>query len=130
MSPAEEDVLAAVMERLDAADAFPLTLQQAQDLGESGLPAYYTEVTLSPRFGAPNRMTATTNARAWRLTTRAVGKQEENAREMRARADSAIRFHRFVVEGKTSTPTQFETGEAVAEDDTWFSGLTAWTFVT
>lgn len=127
MSPTEEDVLAAVMDRLDAADAFPLTLQQAQDLGESGLPAYYTEVTLSPRFGGAQRQNAAIGTRGWRVATRAVARDESNAREMSRRADVALREVSLTVALLTSSPVQFETAEAIAKDDQWFSGLTAWT---
>lgn len=128
---AEEVVLDAVLALLTAAGAEPITLGEAQQLGEAALPDTYTEVTISPRAGGRNRSTASSDAQGWRVTTRAVARLEANARAVRKDATDALRFARLDLPGARSTPLQLETATVIDRDDgSWFSGLTRWTFVT
>jgi len=113
----------AVVAALTAANAHPYTLDDIKQMATA--PAYYTEVTVSRRFGGERRGGNASGSTGWRVTTRAVAKTEENAREMRRRAAS-LEDARL----GTSTPVVFETEEAIGEDNDWWSGLTTWTYVT
>lgn len=128
MTGTEEEQAAAIIAALTAANANPYDLDDIKDADPA--PVNYTEVTVTPRYGAPNRNTASTGRAGWRITTRAVGKTVTNAREMRKRARTALLYQRVTVAGEESTPIQFESGEPIGEDDGWFSGLTTWTYST
>lgn len=92
-------------------------------------PADYLEVTVSRRAGGELRSTGATKTAGWRVTTRAVSKVSvSNARTTLNKARLALEFVNLSVGGKTSTPVQFETQEAVEPDDGWWSGLIAWTY--
>lgn len=112
-----------VVAALDAAGAFPHTLGDLARL--SVPPNYYTEVTVTRRFGGEQRNGGGAGTTGWRITTRAVAKTEGNAREMRRRAG--------LIERTTvgdSTPVAFEGADPIAPDDGWYSGLSTWTYVT
>lgn len=118
----EADQVAAVVAALSAANAFPHTLGDLARL--SVLPDYYNEVTVSPVYVGSFDSAGGAVVDAWRITTRAVAKTEDNAREMRRRATAALKGNRL----GGSTPVLFESGDPIAPDDGWFSGLTTWTF--
>lgn len=94
----------------------------------AALPDAYTEVTVSHRFGAPNRNVASTGRTGYRIATRVVAKREVNAQRLRDRVDTALRSQR--VAAISTTPVQFETEDPIGDDDGWFSGLTTWTYST
>lgn len=128
--PSEEEHAAAVIGALAVAGANPYDLDDvARAISDGTLPAYYTEVTVSPRYlGRPDRAGVSSDFRGVRVTTRAVAQTVSNAREMRRRADGALNEKTLTVAGFVSSPVEFETGESIGEDDGWYSGLTAWTY--
>ena len=123
--PTEEEHAAAVIAALKAANAAPYDLDEIP----STLPTYYTEVTVTRRFGGVQRNSAQTGTQSYRITTRAVAKTVSNAREMRKRTQAALNEARLTIGGRTSTPIQFETEDVIGPDDGYYSGLTAWTYV-
>lgn len=128
MTATEEQHAAAVIAALSAATAAPYDLDDAKKLTAAQIYPGYTGVTVSPRFGAPNRAPGSTGRRGWRITTRQVGGTVSNAREMRKRTHAALEFVRLSVGGGTTTPIQFEGAEPIGEDDGYWSGLETWTY--
>lgn len=126
MTGTEEQHAAAIVAALNAESAAAYDLDDLKKLAAQ--PAFYTEVTVTPRFGAPNRNPGSTGRRGWRITTRQVADTVSNAREMRRRTHAALEFARLSVAGGTSTPVQFEGAEAIGEDDGKWSGLETWTY--
>lgn len=128
--PSEQEHFDAVMAVLMAAQARPYDYDT---LPASAVTAY-TLVTVTDRFGGAPRMTAQIGTRGVRVTVRAVGITADNAREMRKRADAALREQRVVVGDFTSTPIAFETSDPVAQDGdlrtagVWYSGLSLYTY--
>lgn len=122
----EATQLAAVLAALNDADAAAYDLDAIKEAANR--PAYYTEVTVTARYGAEPRNTGSTGRRGWRITTRVVGDYASNAQEIRKRVDTGLRYVRLTVDGATTTPIQFESEDPIGEDDGWFSGLTTWTY--
>lgn len=128
--PSEQEHFDAVVAALTAANARPYDY----DSLPASTVTSYTLVTVSDRFGGTPRMTAQIGTRGVRVTVRAVGITADNAREMRKRADAALREQRLAIDGFTSTPIQFETADPVAQDGdikttgTWYSGLSIYTY--
>ena len=123
--PTEEEHAAAVIAALKAASAAPYDLDEIP----AALPTYYTEVTVTRRYGGVQRASAQRGTQSYRITTRAVAKTVSNAREMRKRTQAALNEARLTIGGRTSTPIQFETEDVIGPDDGYYSGLTAWTYV-
>lgn len=122
----EEQHRTAVLAVLNAANA---NAYDIDDLKTAlTLPANYTEVTVSRRYGGENRNTGSTGRSGWRVTTRAVGTTISNAREMRARARTGIEYARLAVDDLVGTPVQFEGEEPIGDDDGLYSGLSTWTY--
>lgn len=124
----EDQHAAAIITALTAANAAPYDLDDAKKLTTAQIFPGYTEVTVSPRSGAPNRSTGSTGRRGWRITTRQIGGTVSNAREMRKRTHAALEFARLTVGGDKTSPIQFEGAEPIGDDDGWYSGLTTWTY--
>jgi hypothetical protein len=118
----EEEVAAAFIAALAAANAVPYDYDEIP----KPLPAYYTEVTVTRRFGGVMRGEKPTTT-LYRGTTRAVAKNVTTAREMRRRAAS-LEGTTITVGGIVSTPIQFETEEPIGLDEGYQSGLTTWTW--
>lgn len=118
----DEKVAAAFIAHLGTLNAAAYDLDDVP----TPLPGYYTEVTVSRRFGGNQRCGRTTPT-LYRATTRAVAKTLSSAREVQRRA-AQVEGARITVDGNASTPIQFETAETIGADDGYYSGLTAWTF--
>lgn len=122
----EEPNAVAVLAALNAGSALAY---ESDDLkAMTDLPPNYNEVTVERRYGGQSRATGTTTRRGWRITARAVGITISNAREMRKRAATQLEGARVTVDGKTSTPIQFESADPIGEDDGRWSGLTTYTY--
>lgn len=89
------------------------------------LPAFYTIVTVSRRFGGNRRGEGVPTVYLYRATTRAVARTVGNAREMRRRAH-LIEGVSLTVAGEQTTPVEFETAQIVGPDENYYSGLTTW----
>lgn len=120
----EEPNAVAVLALLNAGNASAYDSDALKELPT--LPANYNEVTVERRFGGQARAVGSTTRRGWRITVRSVGIVIDNAREMRRLAD--VEGARLVVDGKTSTPIQFESADPIGEDDGRWSGLTTYTY--
>ena len=119
----EEPVAAAFIAALNANSAAAYD----HDDVPATLPPYFTQVTVSRRFGGVMRGERPTST-LYRATTRAVAKNVTTAREMRRRAQVALEGTTLVIGGIETTPIQFEAEDAINPDDGYFSGLTYWTF--
>lgn len=92
-------------------------------------PSEYVEVLVEPRFGG-NLRGGATSAGGWRVQTRGVSETSIfNARAGLNAARAALQFASLEIGGKRTTPIQFETAEAVGEDEGWWSGHITWTYV-
>jgi hypothetical protein len=92
------------------------------------LPEDYTEVSVSRRFGGTSRLGPGPGPELYRVTTRAVGRFEDNAREMRKRAKANLEFVSVTVGSGTTTPVQFESELEIEDDQGFWSGWTYWTY--
>lgn len=128
--PSEQEHFDAVVAALTAAQARPYDYDTLPPTSVTA----YTLVTVTDRFGGVQRATSQIGTRGVRVTVRAVGITADNAREMRKRADAALREQRLTVAGFTSTPIAFETSDPVAQDGdlrttgVWYSGLSLYTY--
>jgi hypothetical protein len=122
----------AVLAVIDAALAAMTVPRHAYDLDTlarlATKPADYVEVTVSRRAGADRRACGATERGGWRVTTRAVGQTETNARLMLERTRGALEYKRLTVGGEVSTPIQFESEEVIGPDENLWTGLMAWTY--
>ena len=116
----QADLTTAVLAGLTAASVNPLTLQQISNTTPT---TDYTEVTVSRRFGAAERVAGNAATVGWRITTRVVLRYAANAAEFRERSAGALEG----VALGDSTPCRFETENEVEPDNGWWSGITSWT---
>lgn len=125
----EDDILTAAK----AAANVALSPRMAYTPGEikrmSSKPTQYAEVNVvqRPKLTA-GRLTPGPDLSWWRLTVRAVADTDTNARTILADVRTALEFQRLTVGSKDTTPIAYETGDAVNEDDDWWSGLAVYTF--
>ena len=99
--------------------------------GNSGtMPARYLLLTVERRTQPQVRASARTSVSAWRATVRGVGRWlPENARTALAEAAAALNEQRLTIGGQTSTPVQFESGQAPEPDGPeHYSGLDLYTY--
>lgn len=130
----EAEQMTAVMALLEAGGALPYTIQDAKRV--SVLPPAYSEVVIMRRYGGVFR-NGMTRARGYRVTVRACGRTYEQAVEMRRLAREALEDSRLTVDGRTTTPIQFEDEEAVDNTETsrsgasveWYFGASLYTYV-
>lgn len=123
---------AAVMAVLEAGGARPMTSSDlaAYKSTNGRLPAWYTEVWLSEKPGEVDRVGGSPGSRAWRLQTRAVAQDEDNALVVREKARAALHERVLTVAGVESTAIRGPvTDDPIGPDDGWFSGLSEWSYV-
>ena len=125
----EQDHIDAVKAVLDDAGAVPYTVQDANRV--SVLPPAYNSFTVEPRAGGVLRITATTDARGYRIAVQSCGKTYDEAVAMRIAADAALRGASLVVGSGMSTPIQFESAQPVDDQDRpgWYVGSQLYTYV-
>jgi len=124
----EELQASAILAALNAQDAHAYDIDDLKALPAP--PKNYTEVTVSRRYGGQDRLPGSTGRVGWRVTTRQVGATVTAARTLRQRAVTALLYQRLTIDGVLTTPIQFESEDPISEDDSWFSGLVTWTYVT
>lgn len=90
------------------------------------LPEFYTEVTVTRRYGGPFRDYAPAVG-LFRVTTRAVARYLVNAQLVRAKA-AGIEGTVLTIDGQQTTPIAFESETVIGPDDGWYSGISAWTY--
>ena len=92
-------------------------------------PANYVEIGLSRRFGGERKMSTDITPKFYRLTVRSVAQMSTNAvQDDLEKCRAALEFQRITVDGRSSTPIQFETEDPAEPDGTWFSGLLVFTY--
>lgn len=121
---------AAVSTALGTAGGAPYDLGKVPgSTGNTGtLPQWYTELSVTRRFGGNPRVTTESGVQGYRITTRAVANSAANARNMRAKQHAALEEAVLVIDGEATTPIKFESAEPIAPDDGMFSGLTTWIY--
>lgn len=119
----EEQHSAAVVSFLNGVGAVAYDLQDIP----SPPPDWYTEVTVTRRFGGVQRASGVRDGQLWRITVRQVGKRLQNAQNLRAKRAS-LEEAVLTVAGVTTTPIEFETSGVIGPDDGWFSGLETFTY--
>lgn len=99
------------------------------DGNEGTLPLIYVLVTVERRVGALKRAGAFAPSSGWRVTTRAVGRTVSECRWALAKIALALDEQRLTIGGETTTPLQYESGQAPESDDGRFSALDIYTYV-
>lgn len=119
----EEQHAAAVIAALNAVGA------HAYDYDDlpATRPDFYTEVTVSQRFGGERRHSGERDGELYRITARSVAKTVTNARLLRTKAKALIDTP-LTVASATTTPVEFETADPIGPDDGWYSGLLSLTY--
>lgn len=121
--------LDAIVEALNAAlppkcRAYPLGKVPADR------PAEYVEVIVTRRFGGERRQCGRSGATGYRDLIRGVSQvSADNVLATLEICRAALEFQQLDVEGRATTPVQFETATAAAPDNGWFSGATTYTHV-
>lgn len=121
--------LDAIVEALNA--ALPAECR-AYPLGKvpATRPAEYVEVIVTRRFGGERRQCGRTGAAGYRDLLRAVSRASvDNVLTTLETCRAALEFQQLEVDGRATTPVQFETATAAAPDNGWFSGATTYTHV-
>jgi hypothetical protein len=96
--------------------------------GNSGtLPAKFVTLHLERRYLPPSHGSRLRSRSGWRAIARAVANTTRNADALLDDC-SGIEDQRLTVEGRRSTPVEFESGVPAAPDDGKFSGSLTWTF--
>lgn len=122
-----EAALAGVV--VDAINALLPAGVRAYSLGDlpNALPTSYVEVSASRRFVADGaRSDGSLSRRGYRILTRLVAKRIGNVDTLAERVTEALDFSTLTVSGQPTT-IDFETGDAPAPDDGWYSAPHYWT---
>lgn len=119
----EETHGAAIIAALEALGAEPFDIDKLP----SPLPDYYTEVSVSRRYGGEALASSELTSKSYRITTRQVAKTITNARRLRAKG-AGLEDTLLTVGGDTTSPVAFETEDLIGPDDGWYSGLQTWTY--
>lgn len=97
--------------------------------GNAGtLPSIYALVSVERRFNSNLRLSAQASQTGWRVTVRLVGRTIEESRWAMNRAAVALNEARLSVEGRSTSPIQFETDQSPELDGGRYSGLSSWTY--
>lgn len=121
-------LLALINTRLGAMDT-PRTAYERDKAPQTG--GDYVAITLSRRFGGNQRYGGSISPSGWRLTTRAVGTDLNNAGVLLDMCTQALEDQIITVDGVRSTPIGFENEDDIRQDDTddnLWSGLRSWTY--
>ncbi len=107
----------------------PLGQWAAYDYSEvpAPLPSIYVALTVNRRFGGEPRNTGRRPRTGWRLTTREVGRTEDEARWARNKVAS---LNETINATLGSSLLTFETQTDIEKDGDRYSGLTIWTYAT
>lgn len=91
----------------------------------------YVSMTLSRRYAGNRRVVGVLSPSGWRLALRAVGTSVANARILLVKCSDAVEGQRITVGDVTSTPIQFETEDAIRQDEEdlgLWSGMRTYTY--
>lgn len=97
--------------------------------GNSGtLPSIYALVSVERRFNSNLRLSAQASQTGWRITVRSAGRTIDETRWAMNRAAVALNEARLTVEGRATSPIQFEVEQSPELDGGRYSGLSSWTY--
>jgi hypothetical protein len=91
------------------------------------VPARFLILAVERRFGGLLR-SGRTSTSGWRFSLRGVAGNVESVRMMLAEAAALVNETRLTIGGGTTTPIQFESGEAPVFDDGDYSGHDFYTY--
>lgn len=98
-----------------------------ESLRNEALPPIFVVLSIERRYVEPTTAGVATRT-GWRVSTRYVGGDVDEAQWAAYHCALALDGARLVVGTHTSTPIKQESSQAVALDGTEFSGLTFWTY--
>ncbi len=97
--------------------------------GNAGqLPPIYVVLSVERRYNPRLRVTARASTSGWRVSARGVGRTVDEARWALFQVATALNEVSLTVDGKPTSPIQFEADQAPALDDKRYSGLSLWTY--
>lgn len=97
--------------------------------GNTGtLPNIFCLVSVERRFNSNLRLSAQAGTGGWRVSVRCLGRTVDEARWAMDRVTRALNEARLLIDGRATTPIQFESDQAPAFDDGRYSGLSSWTY--
>lgn len=121
----EEQHATAVIAAVNAQAAFVFAYDF--DDAPAALPQYYALITVTRRFGGPMRFGGDKTQDLYRITTTCVGRTITAVRQVRELVGGIERLS-LTVNGRASTPIEFETSTPIGEDDKFYSGVSTWTY--
>lgn len=117
---------AAVVEAINAQLPARVRAYALEDVPDA-LPPAYVEVSVSRRYvGDGHRGDGSLSRRGYRILTRRVAEDADDAHQFATRITAALDFATLAV-GDQETVVDFETGDQVAPDDGWYSAADYWT---
>lgn len=117
---------AAVVEAINAELPDRIRAYSLEDVPAS-LPPAYVEVSVARRFvGDGHRTDGSLSRRSFRILTRRVAEDADDAHQLAQRITDALDFATLTVDGQ-ETVVDFETGDLPAPDDGWYSAADYWT---
>lgn len=97
--------------------------------GNAGtLPSIYTIASVERRFNPNLRLSANASTGGWRITVRSVGRTVDECRWAMNKVSLALNEARLTVDGRPTSPIQFESEQNPTLDDGRFSALSVWTY--
>lgn len=97
--------------------------------GNAGtLPNIFVLVAIERRYNPTLNLAAKAGATGWRVSARAVGRTVDEARWALFKVATALNEQRLTIEGRATTPLQFESDRTPEKDDGRFSGVAMYTY--
>lgn len=97
--------------------------------GNAGtLPNIFALVSLERRYNPNLTLAARASANGWRLSVRVVGRTMDEARWALLKVATALNEQRLTIDGRATTPLQYESPRPPELDDGRFSGLASYTY--
>lgn len=121
-------VKAAIKAQSGATNVYDYGTVPGFDGNSDKAPDNYILITVERRFGAPVRLTTQAGLSGWRITARSVGRSVHNTRLSMFQVATALNENRLPIDGRTTTPIQFESEQPPELDSGRFSGLSVYTY--
>lgn len=110
-------------------DDIPGGPQNATEAGRNAsLPKMFALVSLERRANTQLRLTANTTRTGWRLAIRAAGRTTDECRGVGFKTAVALHEEQLLIDGRLTTPIQFESQRAAEWDDGRYVSDYIWTF--
>lgn len=126
--PHAEAIKAALKTALNSEHAYDYDEAPGSNDNPGTLPNIFVLVSVELLPSSSPRMAGRTTVRRWIATVRGVGRTVDEARWAMWRASVALHEQSLTVEDRTTTPLQFEPGDAPKPDDGRYSGLHTFTY--